>query len=87
MSAPTEQPIDDPTRELFRTALDMAQAAKVGNVSGWLTARYESGRLEDVAFLLSQMLGVLIENGAVSRGVHPADAWRELREGGVDDFG
>ncbi|WP_326601658.1 hypothetical protein [Rhodococcus sp. PD04] len=87
MSAPTEDPIDDPTRELFHTALDMAQAAKAGNVSGWLAARYECGRVEDVAFVLSQMLGVLIENGAISRGVHPADAWRELRERGVDDFG
>ena len=87
MSAPTEEPVDGPTRELFHTALDMAQAAKAGNVSGWLAARYESGRLEDVAFLLSQMLGVLIENGAVGRGVHPADAWRQLRERGVDDFG
>ncbi|MEU5840630.1 hypothetical protein [Rhodococcus sp. NPDC047139] len=87
MSVPTEKPVEDPTQELFHTALDMAQAAKAGNVSGWLAARYQSGRLEDVAFLLSQMLGVLIENGAVSRGVHPADVWRELRDRGVDDFG
>lgn len=87
MSAPTEDPVHDPTRDLFHTALDMAQAAKAGNVSGWLAARYASGRAEDVTFLLSQMLGVLIENGAISRGVHPADAWRELREQGVDEFG
>ena len=83
----TETSVEAPTTDLFHTALDMAQAAKVGNVSGWLAARYSCSNFEDVAFLMSQMLGVLIENGAIHRGVHPADAWSELREQGVDEFG
>lgn len=83
----TDNPVEVPSTDLFHTALDMAQAAKVGNVSGWLAARYGCGNLEDVTFLMSQMLGVLIENGAIHRGVHPADAWSELREQGVDEFG
>jgi hypothetical protein len=35
----------------------------------------------------SVLLGVLIENDAVRRGVHPADAWAQLRAGGLADFG
>ena len=87
MSALTDDPVQAPTMELFHAALDMAQAAKAGNVSGWLASRYSCGRFDDVAFLMSQMLGVLIENCAIARGVHPADAWNELREQGVDEFG
>lgn len=91
MSAPAEEhvhPAPGPGMpELFRTALDMAQAAKTGNVSGWLAARTECGRTEDMTYLLSQMLGVLIENVAIRDGVHPADRWCELRERGIDEFG
>lgn len=76
-----------PDAELFRTVLDMAQAAKTGNTSGWLAARYRGAALEDLTYLSTAMLGVLIENEAVRRGVHPADAWRELGQRGLDDFG
>jgi hypothetical protein len=33
------------------------------------------------------MLGVLIENDAIRRGVHPADVWAQLRDRGIDEFG
>lgn len=87
MSAPTENHVDDPARELFPVALDLARAAKSGNISGWLSTRYEFGHLEDITFLLSQMVGVLVENDAIRRGVHPADRWAELHARGVDEFG
>ncbi|WP_193528457.1 hypothetical protein [Rhodococcus ruber] len=73
--------------KLFGSVLDMARAAKRGDVSGWLTAKSSTHRPEDVAYLSSVLLGVLIENDAVRRGIHPADVWRELRERGLDDFG
>lgn len=82
-----EQQDDDPTADLFGVVLDMAQAAKAGNVSGWLTAKYMAGNAENLAYLTSRMLGVLIENDAIRRGIHPADAWRGLRERGIDEFG
>ena len=83
MSAPTEEPAD----ELFRSVLEMARTAKQQNTSGWLRARYESEHAEDVAYLTSMMLGVLIENDAIRRGIHPADVWAQLRERGLDEFG
>lgn len=83
MSAPTEKPAE----ELFRSVLEMARTAKQQNTSGWLRARYESERAEDVAYLTSMMLGVLIENDAIRRGIHPADVWAQLRERGLDEFG
>ncbi|MFL1592255.1 hypothetical protein NQ854_05080 [Rhodococcus ruber] len=73
--------------KLFGSVLDMARAAKRGDVSGWLTAKSSTHRPEDVAYLSSVLLGVLIENDAVRRGIHPADVWCELRERGLDDFG
>ena len=78
---------DTGSAELFGSVLDMARAAKRGDVSGWLTVKSGTHRPEDVAFLSSQMLGVQIENDAVRRGVHPADVWSELRRRGLDDFG
>lgn len=87
MSAPTDESASTDMRELFHVALDMAQAAKTGNVSGWLAARSACRRTEDMTFLLSQMLGTLVENGAIREGVHPADVWGELRERGIDEFG
>ncbi|MEE2034351.1 hypothetical protein [Rhodococcus chondri] len=82
-----EQQAEDPAPGLFGVVLDMAQAAKAGNVSGWLTAKYTAGHAEDLAYLTSKMLGVLIENNAIRRGIHPADAWKGLRERGIDEFG
>ncbi|MGN5238795.1 MULTISPECIES: hypothetical protein [unclassified Rhodococcus (in: high G+C Gram-positive bacteria)] len=73
--------------ELFQTVLDMAQAAKSGNTSGWLAARYSGLALEDLAYTCTEMLGILIENNAIREGVHPADMWRRLRAAGVDEFG
>ncbi|MGW0018749.1 hypothetical protein ACWDUD_10525 [Rhodococcus sp. NPDC003382] len=83
MSAPTEKPAD----ELFHAVLEMARNAKQQNASGWLRARYASEHTEDAAYLTSLMLGVLIENDAIRRGVHPADVWAQLRERGIDEFG
>ncbi|WP_226436379.1 hypothetical protein [Rhodococcus yananensis] len=88
LTAFDRDPAPDPSgAELFRTVLDMAQAAKAGNSSGWLAARYRGASLDDLAYLSTAMLGVLIENEAVRRGVHPADAWRDLGRRGLDDFG
>ncbi|MFZ2528845.1 MAG: hypothetical protein WAX14_14535 [Rhodococcus sp. (in: high G+C Gram-positive bacteria)] len=83
MSTPTVEPTD----ELFRSVLEMARTAKQQNISGWLRTRYESEHAEDIAYLTSMMLGVLIENDAIRRGVHPADVWAQLRERGLDEFG
>lgn len=73
--------------DLFATVLDMAQAAKSGNTAGWFAARLRGAALDDLVYLSTAMLGVLIENDAVRRGVHPADAWQELRRRGLDEFG
>jgi len=83
VSAPTDKPTD----ELFHAVLEMARNAKRQNTSGWLRARCATERAEDAAYLTSLMLGVLIENDAIRRGVHPADVWAQLRERGLDEFG
>jgi hypothetical protein len=80
--------VDGPSNaELFQAVLDMAQAAKAGNTSGWLAARYSGLPLEDLAYTCTEMLGILIENNAIREGVHPADMWRRLQTDGVDEFG
>ena len=73
--------------ELFQSVLDMAEAAKRQDISRWMAAKCGPRRPEDVAFLSSMMLGVLIENDAIRRGVHPADVWRQLRAQGLENFG
>ncbi|MFD6857071.1 hypothetical protein ACFWCF_06970 [Rhodococcus sp. NPDC060090] len=78
---------ESPSSELFQAVLDMAQAAKAGNTSGWLAARYSGLPLEDLAYTCTEMLGILIENNAIREGVHPADMWRRVRTAGVDEFG
>ncbi len=75
------------TRALFETALTMAAAAKRGNVTAWAEAKCARHDPDALAFLNSVLLGVLIENDAVRRGVHPADVWAQLRAGGLDEFG
>lgn len=82
----TEQS-DAPDDTLFRDVLDMARAAKTGNTSGWLAARYRGASVEDLAYLASAMLGVLVENDAIRRGIHPADAWQDVAGRGLADFG
>lgn len=72
---------------LFQSVLDMAEAAKRQDMSRWMAAKCSPRRPEDVAYLSSMMLGVLIENDAIRRGVHPADVWRELRTQGLENFG
>ena len=80
--------VDGPSNaELFQVVLDMAQAAKAGNTSGWLAARYSGLPLEDLAYTCTEMLGILIENNAIREGVHPADLWRRLQTDGVEEFG
>ncbi|MFD1810797.1 hypothetical protein [Rhodococcus gannanensis] len=75
------------TGALFDTALTMAAAAKRGNVTAWAEAKSARHDPDALAFLNSVLLGVLIENDAVRRGVHPADVWAQLRRGGLDEFG
>lgn len=84
----TATELEEPSSsDLFQTVLDMAQAAKAGNTSGWLAARYGGLPLEDLAYTCTEMLGILIENNAIREGVHPADMWRRMRTAGVDEFG
>ncbi|MGW0041659.1 hypothetical protein [Rhodococcus sp. NPDC003348] len=82
----TERPSTD-TQALFETALEMASAAKRGNVTRWAEAKSARHDPDALAFLNSVLLGVLIENDAVRRGVHPTDVWARLRAGGLDEFG
>lgn len=75
------------TDALFEAALAMAAAAKRGNVTAWTQAKRGRHDPDALAFLNSVLLGVLIENDAVRRGVHPTDVWAQLRAGGLDEFG
>ncbi|SEL24180.1 hypothetical protein [Rhodococcus maanshanensis] len=75
------------TSAMFDAVLEMAAAAKRGNVMRWTEAKTTQHQAEGLAFMNSVLLGVLIENDAVRRGVHPADAWAQLRAGGLADFG
>ena len=65
----------------------MPAAAKRGNVTSWTQAKSARHDPDALAFLNSVLLGVLIENDAVRRGVHPTDVWERLRAGGLDEFG
>ncbi|MFD4291633.1 hypothetical protein ACFWPA_19530 [Rhodococcus sp. NPDC058505] len=82
----TTRPASD-AAALFETALEMASAAKRGNVARWAEVKSARHDPDALAFLNSVLLGVLIENDAVRRGVHPTDVWAQLRAGGLDEFG
>ncbi|MFE3292179.1 hypothetical protein [Rhodococcus sp. NPDC059234] len=75
------------TRALFETVLEMAASAKRGNVARWAEAKSARHDPDALAFLNSMLLGVLVENDAVRRGVHPTDVWGRLRAAGLDEFG
>ncbi|TXG92963.1 hypothetical protein DW322_21170 [Rhodococcus rhodnii] len=79
---------DDPKLdELFVHALTMAEAARRGDGTAWMQARAATRRCDDLAYLTSMLLGQLVENDAVRRGVHPADEWTRLRRAGIENFG
>ncbi|NLU82530.1 hypothetical protein [Rhodococcus sp. HNM0569] len=73
--------------EFFRCVLDMAEAARHEDSSAWMQARCRTRSADDSAYLSSMLLGLLVENEAVRRGEHPADAWHRLRTEGIDSFG
>lgn len=70
--------------ELFRCVLDMAEAARQQDSTRWIAARCRAHRSDDSAYLTSMLLGLMIESDAQRRGIHPTDAWRRIREEGID---
>ncbi|MFZ2174774.1 MAG: hypothetical protein WAW17_12215, partial [Rhodococcus sp. (in: high G+C Gram-positive bacteria)] len=68
--------------QLFKSVLDMAEAAKRRDSSHWMQLRCGTRRADDSAYLTSMLLGLLIENDAIRRGIHPTDAWRQLQQQG-----
>ncbi|NLG55514.1 MAG: hypothetical protein GX542_07670 [Rhodococcus sp.] len=82
----TQESIDQEERELFRCVLDMVEAARHQDSTRWIQARCRAHRSEDSAYLTSMLLGLMIESDALRRGIHPVDAWKQIRDGGIESL-